>query len=84
MLGRGIDQILPRPSDPCLYEPYVKSACTYVALAARANGPIPKPAYVLGAALATLQGASPDLRTVNVETSITRCCEFVPKGTTIR
>src|SRR5919201_6496684 len=47
------------------------------------TGPIPKPAepaYVWGAALATLQEASPDLRVVNLETSITRSCEFVPKG----
>jgi len=26
MLGRGIDQILPQPSDPVLYESYVKDA----------------------------------------------------------
>ncbi len=26
MTGRGIDQILPHPSDPILYEPYVKNA----------------------------------------------------------
>jgi poly-gamma-glutamate synthesis protein (capsule biosynthesis protein) len=83
MLGRGIDQIFPYPSDPRLYEPYVKSACTYVELAERANGPIPKPvepAYAWGAALTALQEASPDLRVVNLETSITQCCEFVPKG----
>src|SRR4030095_13921181 len=26
MIGRGIDQILPHPGDPYLYEPYMKTA----------------------------------------------------------
>ena len=38
MLGRGIDQILPHPSPPALYERFVHSALDYVALAERANG----------------------------------------------
>ena len=33
MLGRGIDQIMPHPSDPTLYEAYVTSALGYVRLA---------------------------------------------------
>ena len=32
MLGRGIDQVLPSPGDPQLYEPYVHSALGYLAL----------------------------------------------------
>jgi poly-gamma-glutamate capsule biosynthesis protein CapA/YwtB (metallophosphatase superfamily) len=33
MLGRGIDQILPHPVDPHLFERHVASAATYVQLA---------------------------------------------------
>ena len=43
MTGRGIDQVLPHPSDPRLYESYVRNAKEYVALAEAANGPIPQP-----------------------------------------
>ena len=43
MTGRGIDQVLPHPSDPAIHEPYVKNAKDYVQLAESANGPIPKP-----------------------------------------
>jgi poly-gamma-glutamate synthesis protein (capsule biosynthesis protein) len=41
MLGRGIDQILPHPSDPTIYEHYMGSAVHYVRLAERRYGPIP-------------------------------------------
>ena len=30
MTGRGIDQVLPHPGDPALYEPYMNSALGYV------------------------------------------------------
>ena len=40
MLGRGVDQILPRPTDPRLHEPMVSSAIRYVELAEATNGPI--------------------------------------------
>jgi len=43
MTGRGIDQVLPHPGDPRLYEPDMHSATDYVALAEKANGPIPAP-----------------------------------------
>lgn len=75
MLGRGIDQILTHPSNPVLYEPSVHDARDYVALAERANGRIARPvdaAYVWGDALGELQQRHPDLRVVNLETSITR------------
>jgi poly-gamma-glutamate synthesis protein (capsule biosynthesis protein) len=41
MLGRGVDQILPRSVSPRLYEGYVKDARDYVDLAIEANGPLP-------------------------------------------
>ena len=42
MIGRGIDQVLPRPSDPRLYESYVKNATQYVELAQTVSGPFPR------------------------------------------
>jgi poly-gamma-glutamate synthesis protein (capsule biosynthesis protein) len=75
MIGRGIDQVLPHPSDPVLHESYVKDAGGYVALAERANGPIPRPvdrAYPWGDALEELSRIGPDARVVNLETSVTR------------
>ncbi|KTG17528.1 poly-gamma-glutamate biosynthesis protein [Guyparkeria sp. XI15] len=73
MLGRGIDQILPSPSDPILYEDYIKDARGYVRLAERVNGPVPRavdPGYIWGAARETL--ADPACRRIlNLETAIT-------------
>ena len=40
MTGRGIDQVLPHPSDPTIYESYMKSARGYVDIAEEVNGPI--------------------------------------------
>jgi poly-gamma-glutamate capsule biosynthesis protein CapA/YwtB (metallophosphatase superfamily) len=74
MTGRGIDQVLPHPGDPALHEPYAKSALDYVALAERVNGPIHRPAafdYIWGDALTEWSRAAPDVRIVNLETSIT-------------
>ena len=74
MTGRGIDQILPHPSAPHLFEPYVSSALDYVELAERAYGPIVRPAkfgYVWGDALAELERVQPDARIVNLETAVT-------------
>ncbi|MCS7168614.1 MAG: CapA family protein [Gemmatales bacterium] len=74
MTGRGIDQILPHPCNPVLYEPAVRDARLYVALAEQMHGPIPRPvdfAYIWGDALAVLEQAQPDLGIVNLETSIT-------------
>jgi poly-gamma-glutamate capsule biosynthesis protein CapA/YwtB (metallophosphatase superfamily) len=87
MTGRGIDQVLPRPCDPRLHESHVQSAADYVWLAERANGPIPRGvdfAYVWGAALDEWRRVNPDLRVVNLETSITRSNAFVPKGINYR
>ena len=74
MTGRGIDQVLPHPSKPQLFEPYVRSALDYVELAERVVGPIEKPvdfSYVWGDALAELERVRPDARIVNLETSVT-------------
>jgi poly-gamma-glutamate capsule biosynthesis protein CapA/YwtB (metallophosphatase superfamily) len=87
MTGRGIDQILPHPCDPLIHESYVKSARDYVRLAEEANGRIPRAAefsYIWGAALQELERAQPDARIINLETSITRRGEFVPKGINYR
>lgn len=75
MTGRGIDQVLPHPGDPRLYEPYVHNANEYVALAEQTNGPIPKPvdfSYIWGDSLAELERMAPDVRIINLETSITK------------
>ncbi len=83
MIGRGIDQILPHPGEPRIYEPYLNSALEYVALAERANGRIPRPVdfgYVWGDALAEIDRRRPDLRLVNLETAITASDKPTPKG----
>jgi poly-gamma-glutamate capsule biosynthesis protein CapA/YwtB (metallophosphatase superfamily) len=74
MTGRGIDQVLPYPVNPILYEPYVRDAREYLDLAEKANGPIQRPIsfdYIWGAALEELERARVDLRIVNLETAIT-------------
>jgi len=74
MTGRGIDQVLPHPADPVIYESYLKSARGYVRLAEEANGPIRQPvgfAYIWGDALEELGRASPHVRLINLETSVT-------------
>lgn len=74
MTGRGIDQILPHPSDPVLYEGYMKSALGYVEIAERISGPVPRNVpfdYIWGDALEVLEAVGPDLRIVNLETSVT-------------
>jgi len=74
MTGRGIDQVLPHPGDPRLYEFYLHSAEKYVEIAEEINGPIPKPvgfSYIWGDALVQLERASPDVRIINLETSVT-------------
>lgn len=74
MLGRGVDQILPHPGDPELREDYVRDARTYVELAEAVNGAIPCPvdfAWPWGAALEVLDEAAPDVRLLNLETSVT-------------
>lgn len=81
MTGRGIDQILPYPGQPELHEPWVRDARSYVTLAERKNGPISRPVqfdYVWGEALQVWSEWKPDLRIVNLETSVTISDAFWP------
>ena len=81
MSGRGVDQILPHPGHPQLYEAYVRSALGYVELAEKAHGTIRRPvdfAYVWGNALEQLQRIRPDLRIINLETAITQAADAWP------
>jgi len=87
MTGRGIDQVLPHPSDPRIYESYAKTALDYVRLAESKNGSITKPveyAYIWGAALGELERRAPDVRVINLETSVTKHDEPAPKGINYR
>jgi poly-gamma-glutamate synthesis protein (capsule biosynthesis protein) len=74
MTGRGVDQILPRPGNPALHEDYVKDARDYVRLADRVGPSVPRPVderYIWGKAFDVWAHRQPDLRIVNLETSIT-------------
>jgi len=74
MTGRGIDQILPRPSKPHLFEPYMRSALGYVEIAEQLTGSIKRPvdfSYIWGDALEELGRAGPDARIINLETAVT-------------
>jgi poly-gamma-glutamate capsule biosynthesis protein CapA/YwtB (metallophosphatase superfamily) len=87
MTGRGIDQVLEHPSKPRLYEDYVKSALDYVHIAESRNGRIPrraKPSYIWGDALKELDRVQPDIRIINLETSITTSEDAECKGINYR
>jgi poly-gamma-glutamate synthesis protein (capsule biosynthesis protein) len=88
MTARGIDQILPYPSDPEIHEAYMKSAEGYVEIAENLFGPIPRQVdfdYIWGEALDVLGSERPDFRVVNLETSITTNDEYWPaKGINYR
>jgi poly-gamma-glutamate capsule biosynthesis protein CapA/YwtB (metallophosphatase superfamily) len=79
MPARGLDQVLPYPGNPELRETYAHDAMTYVGLAERANGPIPRPvsfSWPWGDALSVLDAVQPDVRLINLETSVTRSADF--------
>jgi poly-gamma-glutamate synthesis protein (capsule biosynthesis protein) len=81
MTGRGIDQILPHPGNPVLYEKHVRDARKYVHLAETVHGPIQWPVsfdYVWGEALEELEQARTDVRIINLETSITTSEDYWP------
>jgi len=83
MIGRGIDQILAFPSDPKLYEDYVKDAREYIRIAETVNGPIPKPVndtYIWGEALEQFERHRPDVGIINLETSVTTSAAWEEKG----
>lgn len=79
MLGRGIDQILPFPGNPKLYESWIRDARHYVRLAESVHGAVPRPAsfeYVWGDAFSELDRAGVDVRVINLETSITSSDDY--------
>lgn len=81
MTGRGIDQILPHPSDPILFEPHIRDARDYVRLAEAKSGPIARNVafeYVWGDALSELVRTEPHASIVNLETSITTSDDALP------
>jgi poly-gamma-glutamate synthesis protein (capsule biosynthesis protein) len=81
MTGRGIDQALAHPSASRIQEPHVTDAQEYLHLAEALSGPIGAPlgdAAIWGDALAELDRMAPDVRIVNLETSVTTSEEFWP------
>jgi poly-gamma-glutamate synthesis protein (capsule biosynthesis protein) len=77
MIGRAIDAILPYHVDGRLYEGYAKHADSYVDLAEKQNGPLPKHEiqtqqhkYIWGDLLHELRDL-PDCLIVNLETALT-------------
>lgn len=82
MTGRGIDQILRRPSEPTIYEPVVRDARDYVALAERVHGPIERGvdgSYIWGDAIEVWREYAPDLFVMNLETGVTRSSRAWPE-----
>ncbi|MES1999313.1 MAG: CapA family protein [Pseudomonadota bacterium] len=81
MTGRGIDQILPHPGKPHLFESYMRSALGYVELAEAVSGRIERPvdfSYIWGDSLDAFRRLRPDLRIVNLETAVTTCEDAWP------
>jgi len=81
MTGRGIDQILPHPGNPMLYETYVRDAREYVHLAEAVHGPVACPVgfdYIWGDVLEVLKRVGADVRIINLETSITTSEDYWP------
>lgn len=74
MLGRGVDQLLPRSVDPRLHETFVEDARRYVELAEAASGSMPDGlgfGAPWGDALEELERVGPDVRIANLETAVT-------------
>lgn len=79
MTGRGVDQILDHPGNPRLQEPYVQDARTYLQAVESAHGPVPLPvpfSWPWGDSLQVLEDTAPDVRVINLETSVTTSAEF--------
>jgi poly-gamma-glutamate capsule biosynthesis protein CapA/YwtB (metallophosphatase superfamily) len=82
MLGRGIDQILPHPSVPRIFESYVKDARDYILLAEQMNGKILYPVpfdYIWGEALEIWRQEKPDIKIINLETALTQSEQACPE-----
>ena len=77
---RTRDRSDPRPPvDPILYEPSVRDARTYVRIAQEQTGPIGAPVafdYIWGEALEVLKRFGPDVRLINLETSVTTSNDY--------
>jgi poly-gamma-glutamate capsule biosynthesis protein CapA/YwtB (metallophosphatase superfamily) len=79
MTGRGVDQVLPSPGDPRLWERYADDARTYVELAKAESGTFSTPVdptWPWGDALPLMHEA--DLRVINLETSVTTSDDAMP------
>ncbi len=82
MPGRGVDQILAHPGDPRLQEDYIRDARWYVRAAEAVNGRIHRPvdfAWPWGSAVETIDDFAPDVRVINLESSVTRSDAFAPE-----
>ena len=74
MTGRGIDQILPYAGNPKIHESYITDSRDYIKIAEDRNGKIPRKVpfdYIWGVALSEFDKHSPDLKIINLETSVT-------------
>ena len=76
VLARAIDMIQPVSCDPTLYEGNGLTAHDYVTLAVEKNGPLPDKSkrgrdYVWGDAIKILDRMKPEVRIINLETSVT-------------
>ena len=74
MTGRGIDQVLPHPGSPTLFESCIRDARGYVHLVERVSGPVARAVsadHLWGDALSEMQRVGPDLRVINLETAVT-------------
>jgi poly-gamma-glutamate synthesis protein (capsule biosynthesis protein) len=79
MTGRGVDQVLPHPSNPRIHERNMKNAGGYLEIAEKMNGPIKKPvdfSYIWGDALEELKRLAPDVRIINLETAVTKSDDY--------
>jgi len=80
MTGRGIDQVLPYLGDPTLHQSNGRNAEDYLKLAENVNGSIPRQvdfSYIWGDAIEVLEKNTPDLRIINLETSVTKSNDFM-------
>ena len=74
MTGRGIDQVLPHPGSPQLFESHMRDARDYVRLAEQRAGRSSRPATRLRVGRRPgrdRRAARPTLRIVNLETAVT-------------
>ena len=80
MLGRGVDQILAHPGDPALRERPSATRATTSAWPRRCTGRCRagRPRVAVGGRPAVLAEAAPDVRIINLETSVTTSDAFAP------